>query len=67
MSFGNQRNTVTYVMNIFITTTGLVLQLIALPVLHFRYTFDNVAMLKVTALIISGMVNLEQYPYSFYI
>lgn len=59
MSFGNRRNTVTYMMDIFITATGLILQLIASPVLRFRYTFDNVAMLKVTALIISGLVNLK--------
>jgi len=59
MSFGNQRNTVTYVMDICFTTIGLILQLIALPVLNFRYTYGNVAMLKATTLIISGLYIFE--------
>ncbi|KAF9067972.1 hypothetical protein BDP27DRAFT_1267003 [Rhodocollybia butyracea] len=59
LSFANQRNTTTYVLDILITTAGLVLQLISSPVLVSRYTFNNFGMLKVTALLISGLYIFE--------
>ncbi|KAJ4490554.1 hypothetical protein J3R30DRAFT_101472 [Lentinula aciculospora] len=60
MSFANQRNTVTYVIAILFTTTTLVLQLIASPILTTHsYTFTQVALLKVAALIISGLYIFE--------
>jgi hypothetical protein len=59
LSFANQRNTTTYVLDILITTAGLTLQLISSPVLINRYTFNNFGMLKVTALLISGLYIFE--------
>ncbi|KAJ4490566.1 hypothetical protein J3R30DRAFT_3694241 [Lentinula aciculospora] len=59
MSITNKRNSVTYVMDIFLTTGALVLQLVSSPVLNNRYTFAASGMLKVTALIISGLYIFE--------
>ncbi|KAJ3746211.1 hypothetical protein DFH05DRAFT_922790 [Lentinula detonsa] len=60
MSFVNQRNTVTYVLAIFFTTATLILQLVASPILNtLSYTFTEVALLKVAALLISGLYVFE--------
>ncbi|KAE9391129.1 hypothetical protein BT96DRAFT_945593 [Gymnopus androsaceus JB14] len=59
MSFENQRNTVTYVLDTFITGVVLVLQLFSVPILANKYTFDYVNMLKAAALLISGLYIFE--------
>ncbi|KAJ3773262.1 hypothetical protein FB446DRAFT_541187 [Lentinula raphanica] len=60
MSFSNQRNTVTYVLATFFTTVAFILQLISSPILNTHsYTFTQVALLKVAALIISGFYIFE--------
>ncbi|KAJ3746207.1 hypothetical protein DFH05DRAFT_1522801 [Lentinula detonsa] len=59
MSITNQRNSVTYVMAIFLTGGALTLQLISSPVLNNRYTFAASGMLKLTALVISGLYIFE--------
>ncbi|KAJ3730818.1 hypothetical protein C8R42DRAFT_17556 [Lentinula raphanica] len=59
MSITNQRNSVTYVMDLLVTITALALQLVSSPVLNNRYTFAASGMLKVTALLISGLYIFE--------
>lgn len=59
MSITNQRNSVTYVMDILLTGGALLFQLISSPVLNNRYTFAASGMLKLAALIISGLYIFE--------
>ncbi|GAW08269.1 secreted protein [Lentinula edodes] len=59
MSFENKRNTVTYVLDTFVTFAVLILQLVASPILASKFTFDNVNMLKAGTLLISGLYIFE--------
>ncbi|KAK0497792.1 hypothetical protein EDD18DRAFT_1351607 [Armillaria luteobubalina] len=59
LSFENQRNTVTYVLNAFWTSVALVLQLIALPMLGQRYTSERVGEIRVALMVISGLYVFE--------
>ncbi|KAJ4490750.1 hypothetical protein J3R30DRAFT_3400017 [Lentinula aciculospora] len=56
VSFENKRNTVTYVLDTFVTFAVLILQLVASPILASKFTLDNVNILKAGALLISGFV-----------
>ncbi|KAK0478774.1 hypothetical protein IW261DRAFT_186261 [Armillaria novae-zelandiae] len=59
LSFENQRNTVSYVLNAFWTSVALALQLIASPTLGERYTSARVGELRVAATVISGLYIFE--------
>ncbi|KAJ3774162.1 hypothetical protein FB446DRAFT_491120 [Lentinula raphanica] len=59
MSFENKRNTVTYILDTIITLAVLILQIVAAPILASKFTFDNVNMLKASALLISGLYIFE--------
>ncbi|SJL08431.1 uncharacterized protein ARMOST_11795 [Armillaria ostoyae] len=59
LSFENQRNTVTYVLNTFWTSVALALQLIASPTLGERYTSERVGEIRVAAMVISGLYVFE--------
>ncbi|KAE9386817.1 hypothetical protein BT96DRAFT_507022 [Gymnopus androsaceus JB14] len=59
MSFENQRNTVTYVLDTFITGVVLVLQLFSVPIHAKKYTFDYMNMLKAAVLLISRLYIFE--------
>ncbi|KAJ3835736.1 hypothetical protein EV361DRAFT_550252 [Lentinula raphanica] len=59
MSFENKRNTVTYILDTIITLAVLILQIVAAPILASKFTFDNVNILKASALLISGLYIFE--------
>ncbi|KAK0463113.1 uncharacterized protein EV420DRAFT_1639197 [Desarmillaria tabescens] len=59
LSFENQRNTVTYVLNTFWTFVALALQLLASPTLGERYTSERVDEIRVACVVISGLYVFE--------
>ncbi|KAJ7626859.1 hypothetical protein FB45DRAFT_920222 [Roridomyces roridus] len=59
LSLDHRRNTVSYVLNIFWSTVALGLQLAASPILAERYTTERLDLVRLAALIISGLYIFE--------
>ncbi|KAJ7503112.1 hypothetical protein B0H11DRAFT_2274501 [Mycena galericulata] len=59
LSFDHRRNTVAYCLNTFWTTVALILQFCASPLLAEDYTLDRINLVKLAALIVSGLYIFE--------
>ncbi|KAJ6484428.1 hypothetical protein C8R47DRAFT_1280570 [Mycena vitilis] len=55
LSFDHKRNTLAYVLNTFWTTAALVLQICASPILAEKYTLDQIDLVKLAGLLVSGL------------
>ncbi|KAF8918686.1 hypothetical protein CPB85DRAFT_1430381 [Mucidula mucida] len=59
LSFENQRNTVTYVLNTIWTTVALVFQCLSSPMLRQEYSLANLSQLRIAAVIVSVLYIFE--------
>ncbi|KAF8910868.1 hypothetical protein CPB85DRAFT_1304931 [Mucidula mucida] len=59
LSFENQRNTVTYVLNTIWTTVALVFQGLSSPMLRQEYSLESLSQLRIAAVIVSVLYIFE--------